>query len=239
MLYVIYGTDTQKARKKLTDLLDAFQKKRQDAPLIRINQENWSEAALDEALSSAGLFAPKNVIVFDSLLTKADTAESLMSRLNEIAASEHVCIIIEEKIKAPELKKLESKAEKVQETNFSKDASQDKKQFPRTFAFADALAIRDKKKSWSIFQSLLADSLAAEEIHGVIWWQFKSIKLAATSKSAKEAGLNPFVYGKCQGFSRQWTPDDLDEYLLRLVSMYHNAHRGENDFMSELETLCL
>jgi hypothetical protein len=149
-----------------------------------------------------------------------------------------VCIIIEEKIKAAEFKKIESKAEKVQDCNFSK-VGQEKKSFPKTFAFADALAAKDRKKSWVLFQELLHDSLAAEEIHGVLWWQFKSMFLAKKSKSAKEARLNPFVFGKCQSFSSKWESGEIDAFLKKLVHMYHGAHRGELDFISELEALCL
>ncbi len=241
MLYAIYGTDTGKARHKLTELLLALQKKRPDAPVIRINAENWSEGYFNEALSGVGLFAPKNIVVLDSLVASADSSESVMMRIDELSASENICIIIEEKIKAAALKKIEEKSEKVQEFNFGGGDADggSKKEFPKTFAFADAVASKDKKKSWAIFQTLMKEGMAAEEIHGVLWWQFKSVQLARVNKSAKEAGLNPFVYRNCQTFSKKWEDAELQNMLLGLMSMYHKAHRGEVDFLSEIETLCL
>ncbi len=247
MLYVIYGTDRQKVRKKLTELTDALQKKRPDAPVVRIDPQAWAAGLFDEVVASAGLFSPKNIIILDSLIANADSSEKIIDSLDELAASEHVCIVIEEKIKAAELKKIEKKAEKVQEYNISTggdggDKGADKKSFPKTFAFAEAVAAKDKVKAWAIFEELSSDALAAEEIHGVLWWQFKSVALAAKSKSAKEAGLNPFVYGKCQNFIKKWGGADgkeLENALIKIVEMYHLAHRGEVDFMSELEVFSL
>jgi DNA polymerase III delta subunit len=241
MLYAIYGTDRQKARKKLTELADALQKKRPDAPVIRIDPQGWSEGLFSETLAAAGLFSPKNIVILDSLIEHPDSSELVAESLDSLAASEHVYILIEGKIKAGELKKIEKKAEKVQEYNIAA-SGETKKYFPETFAFAEAVAAKDKVRAWKIFQHLVDDSLAAEEIHGVLWWQFKSLALAKVSKSAKEAGLNPFVYGKCQGYLSKWDGtegESLDAMLAKIAGMYHLAHRGEIDFMSELESLSL
>ncbi len=237
MLYIIYGTDTNKVRAKLTSLTDVLQAKRPDAPVVRIKPENWNDSFLNETLSSNALFAPKSIIILDALISNAASADAIISSLDEIAASEHICIIVDEKIKAAELKKLEKKAEKVQEFNIEKDDS-GKKQAPQTFAFADAIASKDKKLAWRTFQRLVNEGVAAEEIHGVLWWQFKSMALAAQYKNAKDAGLNPYVHSKCAVFNKKWE-EGLDTKLESLVKMYHEAHRGEIDFMSEIESLCL
>ena len=93
--------------------------------------------------------------------------------------------------------------------------------------------------SWKLFQELVADSLPAEEIHGVVWWQFKSVYLAYDAKTAGEVDMKPYTFSKCQGFKKNWKKDELERYLDGLVDMYHKAHRGEVDFMIELERLCL
>ena len=56
MIYLIYGTDTHKTRKKLHELLDTALKKRPGAELFKITTENWSETQFDELLVSQGLF---------------------------------------------------------------------------------------------------------------------------------------------------------------------------------------
>jgi hypothetical protein len=101
------------------------------------------------------------------------------------------------------------------------------------------LVNKDKKRSWSLFQKLVSDFVTAEEIHGVIWWQFKTLYLTHMSADAMSAGLNPFVYQKSKIALKNWNKESLNQMLKRLVLMYHRAHRGGCDFMAELEILCL
>lgn len=239
MLYVIYGTDSRKTRQKLGELTDALLKKRPDASMTKITPESWSIGFFNEALSGAGLFAPKNIVVLDSLVSHKDSQDFILENIGDIGSSEHVCIIIEGKLTKELLKKIEKKAEKVSEYNLPEGASDNKKRMPETFAFAEAVAMGDKKKAWMVYQHLMQDGLAAEEIHGVLWWQFKSIKLASQFGDAKTAGLNPYVYQKSRGLLRNWEGQRLDAMLGRLISVYHHAHRGELDFKAELELLCL
>lgn len=236
MLYVIYGKDTKTSHKKLTELVDSLQKKRPDASLFRLNAENWSTASLDELLQSQGLFLPKYIIVLDQLLSQADSSEVVGEKIEELAKSEHICILFEEKIKAADLKKLEKHAEKVSEYD---EPVSSKKEFPKTFALADAIALKETKQAWIIFVELMSQGTAAEEIQGVLWWQFKSIVIAQQSRSVKESGLSPYVYQKALRASAVWKNEELDAVIDRLFLMYHKAHRGEIDFMMELERFML
>lgn len=240
MLYVIHGTDTQKGRNKLQSLVGVLQSKRPDATLFRLSPENWNQGFLDEVLAGVNLFTPKNIIVLDSLISNKDSIEYIEERISDFADSEHVCIIFDSKINKDLLLKLEKKAEKIEEHNLkTNDGEGASKKVPQTFAFADALASRNKVSSWKLFQELIIDSLPAEEIHGVVWWQFKSIYLAYDAKTAAEADMKPYTFSKCQGFKKNWKKDELERYLDGLVDMYHKSHRGEIDFMVELERLCL
>lgn len=238
MLYVIHGTDTQKSRSKLQSLVGVLQSKRPDATLFRLSPENWNQSFLDEVLSGVNLFTPKNIIVLDSLISHKDSVDYIEEQIEELSASEHVCILFDSKINKDILSKLEKKAEKVEEHNL-KSSTEDFKKQPQTFAFAGALASRNKVKSWTLFQELVADGLPAEEIHGVLWWQFKSVYLAYDARTATEVDMKPYTFSKCQGFKKVWKKSELEDYLDDLVSMYHKAHRGEIDFMIEMERLCL
>lgn len=241
MLYVIHGTDTQKGRSKLQNLVGILQSKRPDATLFKLSPENWNPSLLDETLSGVNLFTPKNIIVLDSLISNKDSVEYIEERIGEFAESEHVCIVFDSKINKALLTKLETKAEKVEEHNLksSGDDSFDAKKPPQTFAFADALASRNKVNSWKLFQELVSNNLPAEEIHGVVWWQFKSVYLAYDARSAAEVDMKPYTFSKSQGFKKNWTKVELENFLDGLVDMYHKAHRGEVDFMVGLERLCL
>lgn len=240
MLYVIHGTDTQKSRGKLQSLVTVLQSKRPDATLFRLSPENWNQGFLDEVLSGVNLFTPKNIIVLDSLVSNKDSVEYIEERIGDFAESEHVCILFDSKINKVLLTKLEKKTEKVEEHNLkvSSDEGSAKKP-PQTFAFAEALASRNKVNSWKLFQELAVDNLPAEEIHGVIWWQFKSIYMAYDAKSAAEVDMKPYTFSKSQGFKKNWKKEELSVYLDNLVDMYHKAHRGEVDFIIEIEKLCL
>lgn len=236
MLYVIYGKDTTKARSKLIELLDTLQKKRPDASVFRLSSENWNPTMLNELLGSTGLFSPKYIIVIDNLLNNATSSETISKSIADMGTSEHVCILIEEKILAADLKKIEKHATKVQHTEV---LEKPKKESPIVFNFADAVAMKENKKAWVIFQDLIKEGSAAEEIHGVLWWQFKSLMIASKSKNAKESGLSPYVYQKAERAAQMWKDDSLEIVLDRLIDMYHLAHRGEIDFYVELEKFAL
>ena len=235
MLYVLHGTDRDKIRGKLHELVASLEKKRPDAQILKIGTDTWKESKLDEYVSGMNLFAPKNIIILDSLFSNKEIQSSI--DLDILAESNHVCIVVEQKLTKENLKKLEKRAEKIQEFNLPEVIK--KKESPVTFSFVEALVNKDKKRSWSLFQKLVADSVVAEEIHGVVWWQFKSLYLAHMSADAQSAGLNPYVYQKSKVALKSWDKDSLNKMLKRLVLMYHKAHRGECDFMAELEVLCL
>ncbi len=239
MLYVIHGTDIKKVRSKAQDLVAALQKKRPDASLFRMNKESWNADLLGEAVSTVSLFSPKNIIILDSLIAEEESAEYIIEHLTDFKETEHVCVLIEEKIAKEYLKDLTAKAEKIEEHELKKDAGFQKREAPQTFALADALVMKDNKKAFKIFFNLKEDGLAAEEIHGVLWWQFKTLFQVMKSKTTKETDVSPYAYSKCKSAERNWTDLEVGSILDKLVSMYHKAHRGEIDFMSDLERLCL
>jgi hypothetical protein len=85
----------------------------------------------------------------------------------------------------------------------------------------------------------MRDGAVAEEVHGVIWWQFKSIVIASQTKSVKDSGLSPYVYQKASRAADVWKGTELLQVMDRLMLMYHQAHRGEIDFATELEKFVL
>ncbi len=245
MLYVIHGSDTDKTRKKLRGMLDVLQSKRPDATLFKVTSESFNVASLEEMVSGMNLFAPKNIIVIDSLVSHKEHGDAVLGKIADFAASDHVCILFDKKLTKEQLKKIEKKAEKIEEHSLKSDedgASKFSKKADsghNPFTFAEALVARDKVRSWSLFQGLMRAEIPAEEIHGILWWQFKSIFLSYEYENAKDAGLNPYVYKKCVDVQKKWTKVEVEKALDALVAMYHRAHRGEADFKAELEMLCL
>ena len=231
MIYLLHGTDTHKARKKLHEMLDILIKKRPNSELFKVTTENWSESQFDELLSAQGLFDQKYIVVLDGLFEKKDIKERVLDRLKEMKGAEHPFLILENKIDAPTLKKIEGVAEKIQE--FSKP--ENKKESYNIFYITDGLLSRDKKKLWIDYIDLLSKDISAEEIHGIIFWQVKNMILASRADSVKETGLTPYQYKNALTGGRRYKEEELLKMSSDLVEMTHKVRSGEGELEVILE----
>jgi DNA polymerase III delta subunit len=245
MLYFIYGDDTKKVRQKTTEMVDSLLRRQSDASVYRVGVDNWNLEYVNDLLNSQGLFLPKYIVIFNFISENKEFFADLLRILPDIKKTEHVCIISEGDISVKDEEKIKKFSQKSQEfsaVNSSTKIPAKKNESP-TFAFADSFARRDFLKSMKCFTEMTSSKIAAEEIHGVLWWQMKSIKLATDSQSAVGAGLNPFVFKKAKEASKMWQDESatnkstLDTVLNELFEMYHLAHRGEGDFYTALEKL--
>jgi DNA polymerase III delta subunit len=236
MLYVIYGTDTTKAREKAGMLRDALQKKKPDASLFSMSAEDVSAEKLDELTAGQGLFENKYIVFADRILDNRELNDIVFEKLASMKESPNVFIMLEGKLLKEAQKKLEKHAEKME----AHDATEKpKKESGEIFAMADALGRRDKKSLWMLYRKAVDEDAVPEEIHGILWWQMKSIALAKTGLSPAETGLNPYVHSKAKGFAQNFTQEEIDRTLSSLVHMYHDAHRGKHDFEIALEKFTL
>lgn len=237
MLYVIHGTDIEKAREKSHALFEALKTKKPDAAAGTISSEEITLEKLEELTQTQGLFENKQIIFMDRTLENKDVREVMIEKIDAIAESPNIFILFEGKLTKEVLKKLEKRAEKITEYEAAEDAGGKKE--ASFFVLADALGARDKKRLWALLREALDSDAAPEEIHGILFWQAKALALAAQTPSAAAAGLNPFVYSKAKRFAANWKPGEIDALASRLVHMYHRAHRGEVAFEIELEKLAL
>lgn len=256
MLYFLHGDDTRKVRQKTSEMIDALLRRQSDASVYRVGIDSWNSDYVNDLLNSQGLFLPKYIVVFSFISENKDFFAELLRILSDIKKTEHVCIISEGDISAKDEEKIKKFAVKSQEFLIKTKASGAsgagsaslnfvKKDEPPTFAFAESFANRQFLKSMKYFTELLSRQIVAEEIHGILWWQMKSIKLSSSVSSAVGAGLNPFVFKKSKQLaSTLWKdeemlkqPQILDTVLNELFEMYHLAHRGESDFYTALEKL--
>ena len=86
------------------------------------------------------------------------------------------------------------------------------------FGIADAYARRDKINTWSLYQNAVQEGISPEEISGILFWKIKMMILDGTKFFKKE---------------------ELYNISSSLVSIYHEAHRGETDFTIALEQFIL
>ncbi len=232
MIYLMHGTDHEKARDKTRSLTDALQKKKPDALFYRITSQNYAENPIASLVSGQGLFESKYIVFYDNIFEMKEAKEEIVDALKEIKESDNIFIFLEKEIDKKTLDKMAKHAEKVQE--FSAVEKTKKKEY-NPFAISDALLSKDKKRLWMLLLEAKKKGNAAEEIHGIIWWQMKALALAAGAKDAKEAELSPFVFGKAKAAAGNFSKEEIGRMLFSLVTMYHDAHRGEGDLWVEME----
>ncbi len=240
MLYVIYGTDTDKAREKSYALFDALKTKKPDASAGTLAAEEVTSEKIEELTQTQGLFENKQILFMNRTLENKDMREIMIDKIDAIAESPNIFIFFEGKLTKEVLKKLEKRAEKITEYELDEKAiAESKAEKSSFFPLADALGARDKKKMWVLLREALDKDAAPEELHGILFWQAKSLAIAAQSGSPMESGLNPFVYSKAKKYLSNFKDGEVDVLVSKLVHMYHRAHRGQVDFEIELEKLAL
>lgn len=241
MIYLFYGNDIERARHKANGVVESLLKKRPDASLFRLDSDTWQEAAFDEYVGGQGLFVQKYIVVLDRLFEKKEIKEYVIERLKILKTSENIFIILENTLDKATLGKFEKNSEKIQVFGEEKEGIAKSKKVNdfNMFAITDALGARNQKLLWTLYQQAVRHSVVREELHGILFWQVKSILLAALSKDAKESGLNPFVYSKAKNYAKNFTLSELKKISSQLTTMYHQAHRGEVDFDVALEKFFL
>jgi DNA polymerase III delta subunit len=232
MIYLMHGSHHEKARDKARALTDALKARRPDALFYRITTENYEENPIASLIAQQGLFESKYIVFYDNVFESKEIKEEILGALPEIKESDNIFMFLEKELDKKSVEKITKHAEKVQE--FTATEPKKKKEY-NPFAISDALLTKDKKKLWMILMEAKKKGNAAEEIHGIIWWQVKALKLASVAKDAKEADLSPYVFSKTKAAAHNFSHEQIGGMLFDLVTMYHEAHRGEADLWVEIE----
>ena len=191
---------------------------------------------MDELAGSQGLFNNSYIVYCTNFFENKEAKEVFVDRLEEISASPNIFIVLEGDIDKKTLLAVTDWAEKVQ--SFDKLRTGKKPDF-NIFSLTDAFGRRDKKNLWVLFQKAVASGAVPEEIHGILFWQLKSMLVAAHSTSSGQAGVAPFVFTKAKSFLKNYTDEELKKLSSKFVTLYHDAHRGIHDFEIALERLIL
>lgn len=234
MIFFFGGSDTQKIQHKSAAFLSALQKKRPDANVIKIEEGGWSNELCEELMQSQGLFEQKVIVVVKHAFEDEAAEEWVLKHLEALQESQNAFMFVESTLLAKPKKAFEKYAQTFE--YFEK--VEKKVERLSAFAFSDACGSKSSVRAWIEFIKI-KDALAPEEIHGTLWWQFKSILLAGAAGSATDAGLNPFVFQKSKKYAGNFSQTEINDSLDRLVSMYHQAHRGQVDLGAELEKFAI
>jgi len=237
MIYFIYGNNFLKSRDKLREILDSFIKKNPESSYLKIDKENWSENYLEEMLQVQGLFQNKYVVVLDLLFENKDIAEMILERMDDLKESSNIFIIIENEPTKEIVKKISKFSEKTQEFSL-KEIKGKPKEF-NIFLLTDTLGTKDKKNLWILYEKAKRSGVDPEEIHRILFWQVRALSSVVSSKNAEEAGLNPFVFKKSLGFSKNFSKKEILKLSSELVRIYHDARKGIMDLDIALERFIL
>src|SRR3989344_2796564 len=228
MLYLFYGSDTDKARARARGVIDVMKKKRPEAEYFRVTTSSWDAATAEQFIEGQGLFERKFIVFFDGVFEQVEVKEWLGPRAEEFSKTENAFVFLERSVDAATLKKFEKVAQEVKKFDADKSLAGLSENRFNTFALADALGMKDRKKLWSLLAEAFMRGATPEEINGVLFWQTKAM-LAASNGSAADSGLKPFVYTKSSRYATGFKHDELVALSRNLISIYHDSHRGLRD----------
>jgi DNA polymerase III delta subunit len=239
MLYVFHGSEIGKSVEKSRNLVNSLRAKKTDATFVSIDADHFNSSSIGEHIGGQGLFSNKYIILLDRVTENKEAKEILPEFIEAMKESTNIFIVLEGKLLA-DLKKLFDKyAEKVVVSDKVEAGGSFKKKEWNVFALGDALASREPFKAWVLYRQAVEKGMESEAILGTLFWQMKSVKLASTAQSATEVGISPFVFGNCKRFARNFSANELDQYISNLLILYHDGHRGRADIEIGLEKLLL
>jgi DNA polymerase III delta subunit len=227
MYVVFFGTDRGGVRDAATAYFDANLPP--DGTLTTIDAADFEPGQLEDALGATSLFGGSEWFVLDSPSGNPDFAEEVNGSLAELSESGNTFVILEGSLLAPAKKKYAKAALEM------KEFTAEKKERFNSFALAEALAGKDKRKLWVLLQEARLEGLRDEEIIGMLWWQLKSLRLAAVTKSAEEAGMKDFPYNKAKRALAKFSEGEVERLSQSLLEVYHDGHGGLRDMDTSLE----
>lgn len=234
MLYLLHGNDFVKKRAKLGEILTSIEKKKSGVSVFKLSKEDFlsddGANKLNELVSSQVLFGGDYVVVLENILEVA--LEEVKDKLLEMAGSAHIFIFVEEGLKAPEKKLFEKVGAKIEALSTKLAPKSDF----NIFSLADALASKDKKKLWFLYQKALKEEFAPEEIAGTLFWQIKTLLLVSGGDTST---MKPYSISKAKKSLSKWSEVELKKTSGKLISAYHDARRGGHALKEGLELFLL
>lgn len=220
MIYIYWGSDTKRTADALMGAISKLRARAPDAHIERIT-DDAEQLDIEFLLASVGLFHSARVVVLDGVFARTEYKKEIMAHLPELAASQHIFFLREQDLTGAEVKKIEKHATKI----VRHDVQSAIRNPFNTFALADALLAGDKKKLWLTLLEALRAGHDAIDLHGILFWGAKNLALAASSDSAEEAGMHPFVYTKTRAALGKFSTASIHALVAELAELPHEARR--------------
>jgi DNA polymerase III delta subunit len=209
MLYVFYGTDAAQAGEKARALVESLRQKRPDAAYEKIDADSWDPSVLQSHLGGQGLFSNKYIVFVDRVTENKSAKEELADYIEAMQESPNIFILYEGKVLTELKKALEKHAEKI-------------------------VVVDEKKAAGSFFGGgdgpnifALADAVGKRD----------AVRAWTLYRQAVDGGIeSEAIIGMLF-----WKAKSLENKALakRLVTLYHDGHRGLCDLELGIEKLVL
>ncbi|MCA9362001.1 hypothetical protein KC906_01370 [Candidatus Kaiserbacteria bacterium] len=227
MYVVFFGTDRGGVRDAATSYIE--KNLPADATLTTIDAAEYQPSQLSDALGASSLFGGEEWFVIDTPSNNSECDEEVKGALADMAESSNTFIVLESALLAASKKTYAKHATNMQE------CTAEKADRFNSFALAEALAGKDKRKLWVLLQEAKLSGMREEEIVGMLWWQLKALRLAQTTRSAAEAGMKDFPYNKAKRALVQFAPGEVERITQSLLELYHDGHAGVREMDLALE----
>mgnify|MGYP001566822422 CR=1 FL=1 len=236
MIKFYIGEDTQNARKSLRKEVELARKESPYSLYVRFDETSYDSGNALDAFSGGGMFNPWNILIFEDISEHEDGESFYESILPQFIDTEHRVFIQEKKLNKKIFDKFKDKA-----TILDFAPPKKKEIIQNNFAIADAIGAKDKKNIWVEFEKARRSGRAMEEVHGTIFWAFKSLYICRTMEreEALASGMKEYTFRTYKNYSKNYLVDDLKRILTELKEMYHDAHRGDGDLGLALERMLL
>lgn len=231
MLHVFYGNNQIGVRTHAYTCASPYEEG--GVKIVRIDADSFSSGMLAQAAQSSSLFGERMLYLIDTPSSDEAFNEEVFDMLKALQESEHIFIVIEETLLSAPKKAYTKYANSIEEV------TEDKVRAFNVFALADSLSRKDKKMLWLGLCEAKEAGLSSEEIIGTLWWQLKTLRLAALTKSAVQAGMKDFPYNKAKRALSAFKEGELEHISHELLLLYHQGHQGEVEIDLALEKWAL
>ncbi len=210
MIYLFYGTDTEKVRKNAFEWIAAARAKEPNLAYAHISGAELTSNTIEDAASSGGLFVKRLLILIDDPFQEEDSAEIIEKNMNALADSDNAIIILAPKLTAAKAKKISAKAKKVYVHDIKTATGKNERGFNSNLV--NALAARNREKLWLEINRALREGDAAEMLHGLLHWKARDLM---------EKG------------SRAWTQNESRQLSLDLIALLQKSRSSDGLELAE------
>lgn len=245
MLYLIYGGDTIRSKKRLKELKEFWKKKYAGEPIIAFDEDNASGEELKNFAKGTSLFHQKHLIVLNRVLENDEIGEVIIKNFPMIKNSENVFLFWEEKINAKTKNLFLKNQAKIEIFDSKTKQNFYAAKNPLFYKLTDAIFEKKKRLALNVFYTMLSRGISEEEIFWQLWWQLKALFLISNRKEEKlsaiekKTGFHPYVIKKCLDYSRFFSREQTEEMLKNLILSYQCSKLGFRELNNEIELFIL